>query len=209
MIFQLYWLGDRDWVAEKLTHVVAGGFKAFCLTVDSAAYSRRERDLMLRAPGERRGGPMPAPALQDTQSSLSWPDVDWLLTQTPLPCGLKGILTAEDAHLAVDHGVDFIWVLTHGGRQLDGRGDDSNVLPEIVAAVRGAVPIVIDSGFLVGNRCDEGPGARGDAGRIRSATAVGSGNGRDGVHKVSSPNQELTINMKLAGGPGRARCRRR
>ena len=47
-MLQLYWLGDREWVAEKLLHVVAGGFKAFCLTVDTAAYSRRDRDIMLR-----------------------------------------------------------------------------------------------------------------------------------------------------------------
>src|SRR5713226_9673480 len=92
LMFQLYWLGDRDWVSEKLQHVHAGGCKAFCLTVDSAAYSRRERDIVLNADIQRRRGPLP-----DTQSGLTWDDVDWVRAQLALPFGLKGIMTAQDA----------------------------------------------------------------------------------------------------------------
>jgi glycolate oxidase len=201
LIFQLYWLGDRAWVAEKLQHVVAGGFKAFCLTVDSAAYSRRERDIMLGAPGQRRGGPAPAPALQDTQSGLTWDDVDWVRQQIPLPFGLKGILTAADARLALDHGVDFIWTSNHGGRQLDDGRATIDALSEIVETVQGRVPIVIDSGFRRGT----------DAMKALAlgATLVAYGRtplwglaaaGADGVQAVLKLlNEELRINMKLAG----------
>ena len=104
-MFQLYWQGDRAWVLEKLQHVGAGGFKAFCLTVDSAAYSRRERDIVLNAEIQRLRGPLP-----DTQSGLTWDDVDWVRAQLPLPFGLKGIMTAQDALIALEHGVDFILV---------------------------------------------------------------------------------------------------
>ncbi len=201
LMFQLYWLGDRDWVAEKLQHVVAGGFKAFCLTVDTAAYSRRDRDIMLRTPGQRRGGPVPAPELRDTQSGLSWDDVDWVRTQIPLPFGLKGILTAADARLAIQHGVDFIWVSNHGGRQLDDGRATIDALSEIVEAVQGRVPIIVDSGFRRGTDAIKA--------LALGATLVAYGRaplwglacgGADGVLSVLRLlNDELVIGMKLAG----------
>lgn len=201
LMFQLYWLGDSDWVAEKLQHAVAGGFKAFCLTVDTAAYSRRDRDIMLRAPGQRRGGPVPAPELRDTQSGLSWDDVDWVRTQIPLPFGLKGILTAADARLAIAHGVDFIWVSNHGGRQLDDGRATIDALSEIAEAVQGRVPIVVDSGFRRGTDAIKA--------LALGATLVAYGRaplwglacaGADGVHGVLQLlNDELVIGMKLAG----------
>jgi isopentenyl diphosphate isomerase/L-lactate dehydrogenase-like FMN-dependent dehydrogenase len=201
LMFQLYWLGDRDWVAEKLQHVVAGGFKAFCLTVDTAAYSRRDRDIMLRTPGQRRGGPVPAPELRDTQSPLTWADVDWVRRQIPLPFGLKGILTAADARLAVQHGVDFVWVSNHGGRQLDDGRATIDALSEIVDAVQGRVPIIVDSGFRRGTDAIKA--------LALGATLVAYGRtplwglacgGADGVQAVLGLlNEELTIGMKLAG----------
>jgi isopentenyl diphosphate isomerase/L-lactate dehydrogenase-like FMN-dependent dehydrogenase len=201
LMFQLYWLGDRDWVAEKLQHVVAGGFKAFCLTVDTAAYSRRDRDIMLRTPGQRRGGPVPAPELRDTQSPLTWEDVDWVRQQIPLPFGLKGILTAADARLAVQHGVDFVWVSNHGGRQLDDGRATIDALSEIVDAVQSRVPIIVDSGFRRGTDAIKA--------LALGATLVAYGRtplwglacgGADGVQAVLGLlNAELTIGMKLAG----------
>jgi isopentenyl diphosphate isomerase/L-lactate dehydrogenase-like FMN-dependent dehydrogenase len=201
LAFQLYWLGDRDWVAQKLQHVVAGGFKAFCLTVDTAAYSRRDRDIMLRTPGQRRGGPVPAPELRDTQSPLTWEDVDWVRRQIPLPFGLKGILTAADARLAVQHGVDFVWVSNHGGRQLDDGRATIDALSEIVDAVQGRVPIIVDSGFRRGTDAIKA--------LALGATLVAYGRtplwglacgGADGVQAVLALlNEELTIGMKLAG----------
>ena len=195
LMFQLYWLGDRAWVAERLQHVVAGGYKAFCLTVDTAAYSRRERDIVLNAPPLRRT-PLP-----DTQSALTWDDVDWVKQLIPLPFGLKGILTAHDARTALEHGVDFIWISNHGGRQLDDARATIDALIEITEVVQGRVPIVIDGGFRRGT----------DAMKALAlgATLVAFGRtvlwglaagGADGVHRVVQLlNDELVINMKLAG----------
>jgi glycolate oxidase len=201
LIFQLYWSGDRDWVGEKVTHLVPGGYKAFCLTVDTAAYSRRERDIVLNMPGQRRGGPVPAPPLRDTQSGLTWEDVDWVRAKVPLPFGLKGILTPHDALLAIERGCDFIWVSNHGGRQLDDGRATIDALTEIVEAVDGRLPIIIDSGFRRGTDVMKA--------LALGATLVAFGRtalwglaaaGAEGVQKVLRLlNEELVINMKLAG----------
>jgi len=203
LIFQLYWLGDRDWVTEKLSHITGGGYKAFCLTVDAAAYSRRERDIVLNLPVRRRM------ALPDTQSALTWDDVDWVRRQVPLPFGLKGLMTAADAQLALEHGVDFIWVSNHGGRQLDDGRASIDALVEIAQVVQGRVPIIIDSGF---RRATDAMKAL-----ALGATLVAFGRtalwglavgGADGVqHVLQLLNEELVINMKLAGQTVTSRLR--
>jgi glycolate oxidase len=140
-MFQLYTRGDAAWVDAITERAVAAGYSAFCLTVDTAYYSRRERDLAKR---HTRSGPMPS---REFQAQLTWSDVDRIKARCKVPLILKGIATAEDAKLALEHGVDMIYVSNHGGRQLDhGRGA-MEVLPEIVAAVGGRVPIIVDGGF--------------------------------------------------------------
>ena len=139
--FQLYTRGDAGWVDAVAERAIAAGYSAFCLTVDTAYYSRRERDLAKR---HTRSGPMPQ---REFQARLTWSDVARLKAKFAIPLILKGIATAEDAALALEHGVDFIYVSNHGGRQLDhGRGA-MEVLPEIVAAVGARAPIIIDGGF--------------------------------------------------------------
>jgi glycolate oxidase len=196
LIFQLYWLGDRAWVADKLRTVHAAGFKAFCLTVDAAAYSRRERDILLNVPVRRAAGPLP-----DTQSSLTWDDVDWVKDQVTLPFGLKGVMTAQDASIALDHGVDFIWVSNHGGRQLDDGRATIDALAEIADTVNGRVPLIVDSGFRRGTDAIKALalGATLVAfGRTALwGLAVGGADGVQGVLRLL--NEELVINMKLAG----------
>ena len=140
-MFQLYTRGDAAWVDAMAERAIAAGYGAFCLTVDTAYYSRRERDLAKR---HSRSGPMPQ---REFQARLTWSDVARLKAKFALPLILKGIATAEDATLALEHGVDMIYVSNHGGRQLDyGRGA-MDVLPEIAAAVGGRTPIIIDGGF--------------------------------------------------------------
>ena len=140
-IFQLYVRGDAAWTDAMAERAVAAGCGAFCLTVDTAYYSRRERDIAKR---HSRSGPMPA---REFQAKLTWSDVDRIRAKFAIPLILKGIATAEDATLALQHGVDMIYVSNHGGRQLDhGRGA-MEVLPEIVDAVGGRAPIIIDGGF--------------------------------------------------------------
>ena len=140
-IYQLYVRGDAAWVDAMAARAIAAGYSAFCLTVDTAYYSRRERDLAKR---HSRSGNMPE---REFQTRLTWSDVARLKAKFAIPLMLKGIATAEDATLALEHGVDMIYVSNHGGRQLDhGRGT-MEVLPEIVAAVGGRAPIIIDGGF--------------------------------------------------------------
>jgi len=82
--------------------------------------------------------------------SISWEDVEWLKSVSPLPLVVKGIMTAEDAVLAVEHGVAGIVVSNHGGRQLDSTLGSLDALPDVVAAVRGRIEIYLDGGIRRG-----------------------------------------------------------
>ena len=116
------------------------------LTVDTAHYSRRERDIAKRfvTAGRRRVQNRVA------QASLDWRTVERIKTKFKIPLAIKGIATAEDAALAVEHGVDWIYVSNHGGRQLDhGRGS-LDVLPEVVDAVAGRARIIVDGSICRG-----------------------------------------------------------
>jgi len=146
-MFQLYVRGDEAFVDDHVGRAVQNGYAAFCLTVDTAIYSRRERDIAKRftTAGRRRAsGP-------EFQAALDWRTVERIKRRFRIPLGLKGIATAEDAEIAIEHGVDWIYVSNHGGRQLDhGRGA-MEVLPEIVAAVAGRAKIVVDGSFCRGS----------------------------------------------------------
>ena len=146
-IFQLYVRGDDAFVEDHVGRAMAKGYSAFCLTVDTAHYSRRERDIAKRYVRESRlratGG--------DYQKGLEWRTVKLIKDKFAIPLIIKGIATAEDALIALDHGVDWIYVSNHGGRQLDhGRGA-MHVLPEIVDAVRGRAKIMVDGSFCRGS----------------------------------------------------------
>jgi isopentenyl diphosphate isomerase/L-lactate dehydrogenase-like FMN-dependent dehydrogenase len=144
--YQLYVRGDDAFVEDVVSRTIANGYSAFCLTVDTAHYSRRERDIAKRYVRESRlratGG--------DFQKGLEWRTVKLIKDKFRIPLVIKGIATAEDAMIALDHGVDWIYVSNHGGRQLDhGRGA-MHVLPEIVNAVAGRAKIMVDGSFCRG-----------------------------------------------------------
>jgi isopentenyl diphosphate isomerase/L-lactate dehydrogenase-like FMN-dependent dehydrogenase len=146
-IFQLYVRGDEAWVDDFVARAVANKYVAFCLTVDTAIYSRRERDLAKRhiVAGRRRA------TGREFQAALDWRTVKRIRQKFDTPLMLKGIATAEDARIALDHGVSWIYVSNHGGRQLDhGRGS-MDVLPEIVDAVDGNAKIIVDGGMARGS----------------------------------------------------------
>ena len=146
-IFQLYVRGDDafvdDWVRRAQDH----GYRGFCLTVDSAYYSRRERDLARRFVKPWRA----AATGLEYQRGLSWDQVKRFKDVHPgVPLVLKGIATAEDADIACRHGVEVVYVSNHGGRQLDhGRGSLA-VLPEVARAVGGRARVWVDGGFVRG-----------------------------------------------------------
>src|SRR6201990_481416 len=130
-IYQLYVRGDDAFVDDRIERAIGNGYAAFCLTVDTAHYSRRERDLAKRFVRANRRDV----SGREFQMALDWRSVKRIKDKYKIPLVIKGIATAEDAAIAVDHGVEWIYVSTHGGRQLDhGRGA-MHVLPEIVAAV--------------------------------------------------------------------------
>jgi isopentenyl diphosphate isomerase/L-lactate dehydrogenase-like FMN-dependent dehydrogenase len=113
-IFQLYVQGDLKWVETLLSRVKQAGYSALCLTVDTAHYGHRERQMMDRwLPPSRRG------VGYEYRASLTWETLDAIREMAGLPFILKGVATAEDAVLAVEHGASTIYVSNHGGRQLD------------------------------------------------------------------------------------------
>jgi isopentenyl diphosphate isomerase/L-lactate dehydrogenase-like FMN-dependent dehydrogenase len=143
---QLYVRGDDSFVHDYLARVLACGCAAICLTVDNAVSTRRDRNIARRY---RMGG-LGKWSGQEFQAGLSWRTVKLIKDNYDLPLGLKGIATAEDALIAIDHGVDWIYVSNHGGPQLDhGRGS-MEVLPEIVDAVAGRAKVMIDGSFCRG-----------------------------------------------------------
>ncbi|HEY7064975.1 MAG TPA: alpha-hydroxy acid oxidase [Chloroflexota bacterium] len=149
-IFQLYFRSDNAWAERIFRRIEAAGFKALALTVDSAAYGRRERDIERRTDFRSHGHGLEVPDNRTRQASLTWKDVEWLKKATPLPLILKGIETAEDARLAVEHGVDVVYVSNHGGRQLDHAPGTIETLPEVVEAVAGRAEVIVDGGFQRG-----------------------------------------------------------
>lgn len=145
-VFQLYVRGDAGFIDDHIRRAIDSGYDAFCLTVDTAIYSRRERDIARRfvKPWRDRAGG------QEYQAALAWSDVERIKAKHDVKLILKGIATAEDAETACRTGVEGVYVSNHGGRQLDhGRGA-MDVLPEIVAAVAGRAAITVDGGVCRG-----------------------------------------------------------
>jgi isopentenyl diphosphate isomerase/L-lactate dehydrogenase-like FMN-dependent dehydrogenase len=145
-IYQLYVRGDDAFVDDRIERAIGSGYAAFCLTVDTAHYSRRERDLAKRYVRANRRDV----SGREFQMALDWRTVKRIKDKYKIPLVIKGIATAEDAVIAVDHGVEWIYVSNHGGRQLDhGRGA-MHVLPEIAAAVGGKAKLMVDGSFCRG-----------------------------------------------------------
>jgi isopentenyl diphosphate isomerase/L-lactate dehydrogenase-like FMN-dependent dehydrogenase len=147
-IFQLYVFGDDQWVEDLIGRVKDAGYSSLALTVDVAHYSRRERPMLTRyQPPTRRVGTAPE---RRWQAGLTWDTMDKIRDMAGLPFMLKGVQTAEDAEIAVQHGVDYIWVSNHGGRQIDHGLGSLDTLPEIVDAVSGRAKIIVDGGVQRG-----------------------------------------------------------
>jgi isopentenyl diphosphate isomerase/L-lactate dehydrogenase-like FMN-dependent dehydrogenase len=145
--WQLYLFADAGLNAEMLGRVVAAGYEAICWTVDFPVAGLRHRDT-------RSGFVMPFGIGDDDftyEPNMTWDHLTFIREHAPgLPILVKGILTAEDALLAVEHGAEAVVVSNHGGRQLDSCPASLDVLPEVVEAVGGRLPVLMDGGVRRG-----------------------------------------------------------
>lgn len=148
LMFQLYVRGGGRFIEDHVEEAIAARMEAFCLTVDTAVYSRRERDIVKRFAKPWRAGV--GDEAQRAQAALTWKDVERIRRAYDIPLILKGIATTEDARIALDHGVEVIYVSNHGGRQLDHGLGAMDLLPGIVEAVGGRATIIVDGGFVRG-----------------------------------------------------------
>ena len=122
------------------------GYDAFCFTIDTDSHSRRERDIAKRH--QLRG--MRVEGERIHQARFNWRDIERIKKNFDIPLVLKGIGTAEDTKIALEHGVDCVYVSNHGGRQLDQGVGSIDVLPEVVEAVGGRARVIVDGGIYRG-----------------------------------------------------------
>src|SRR5947209_893365 len=145
-IFQLYVRGDDAWVDDHINRATQLAYDAFCLTVDTDSYSRRERDIAKRHARRR----VRVADARIYQARFNWRDIERIKKNFDIPLIIKGIATAEDARIAVEHGVDAVYVSNHGGRQLDQGIGSVEVLPEVVEAVGGRARVMVDGSITRG-----------------------------------------------------------
>ncbi|WP_427162485.1 alpha-hydroxy acid oxidase [Aliinostoc sp. HNIBRCY26] len=218
--FQLYIHKDRGLTRALVERAYAAGYKALCLTVDAPVLGQRERDRRnkftlpsgltlanitsisgLNIPQEQGESGLFTYFAQQLDPSLTWRDLEWLQSLSPLPLVVKGILRGDDAARAVEYGAKAIVVSNHGGRQLDGAIASFDALPEIVAAVDGKVEVLLDGGIRRGTDMLKALAMGAKAvliGRpILWGLAVG---GQAGVsHVLSLLQDEMKVAMSLSG----------
>ncbi len=197
---QVYADGNERWVVDLAKRGVDAGAVAVCLTVDVPHFGRRERSIHRRQ--TIAGRPFGQPRKGEAhRAQADWKLVKKLKRAVGVPLIVKGIGTSEDARLALEHGVDVIYVSNHGGRQLDhGRGA-IDLLAEVVATVRGKAEVVVDGGFMRGTDVLKAVamGARlVGIGRLL-ALALGAAGEEGVVRLVEILETELTVSMKLLG----------
>ena len=219
LMFQIYVNPDRDIVKEQVKACEKAGYKALCITVDSAVPGKRERDLRNKIQLKLKKIQQQKAAAKGTKArkagsyanrdpALCWDDVDWFMSITDLPIVLKGVATAEDALLAAKKGVAAIILSNHGGRNLDTSRSGIEILPEVMQALRSEglqkkMEVWVDGGVRRGTDILKA--------LALGATAVGVGKpavysmsayGSDGISKmVEILRKELTKCMRLVGAP--------
>jgi isopentenyl diphosphate isomerase/L-lactate dehydrogenase-like FMN-dependent dehydrogenase len=212
--FQLYLYRDRGVSHALVQRAEAAGARALVLTVDAPYLGRREaiiRTPVHVAPGTvlPNVGPR-TPGSEDLDDlryfdtlldpGLRWADLEWLRAQTHLPIVVKGVLTAEDAALAVQHGCH-VWVSNHGGRQLDTAVTALDSLPEIVEAVQGHAEVYLDGGVTRGTDVLKALALGANAVFVARPALYGLAlAGEAGVrHTLSLLRDELRLAMALCG----------
>ncbi|GMH01475.1 hypothetical protein Nepgr_003314 [Nepenthes gracilis] len=217
--FQLYVFKDRNVVTQLVRRAERSGFKAIALTVDTPRLGRRESDIKNRfvlpphltlknfegldlGQMERTADSgLASYVASQVDRSLNWKDVKWLQTITQLPILVKGVLTAEDAKIAIQAGAAGIIVSNHGARQLDYVPATITALEEVVQAVRGQIPVFVDGGVRRGTDVFKAL-ALGATGVFIGRPVVFSlaADGEAGVRKVLQMlRDEFELTMVLSG----------
>ena len=216
--FQLYMHADRAVSTALVERAVDAGYSAILLTVDLPKTGRRERDIRnefslpeglsyanlggIRTRATAAGlDPFAQDVNAQTHPGLNWGDLQWLVSKSSLPVIVKGVVRGDDARRAVEAGARGLVVSNHGGRQLDYAIASLDALPEVVQAVRGEVPVLLDggirrgtdvlkalclgaSGVLIGRPC-------------LYALAVGGAEGVRGM--LALLREEIALSMSLLG----------
>lgn len=195
------------------------GAKAIVLTSDNPYQSNRDRNNRNRLdftygrrgipqPGEKREpGTIATPAMwRPHTTNLSWQHLEWYQSGAKLPVIVKGVLSPDDAKLAVEHGAAAVVVSNHGARQLDGAIATLDALPDVVEAVAGRIPVLMDGGIRRGQDVLKALALGAKAVLIGRAPLWGLGAfGQPGVERVLwMLNAELKLAMALAGTPNLA-----
>ena len=212
--FQLYWGPDRGVVSDLVARAEAARFRAIVLTVDLPLLGRRERDLRTRfeippevpvpafsALAESTGAISPSAIHWSVDNSLTWKDLEWLRSLTSLPLLVKGVLTAEDATLAVEAGAQAVVVSNHGGRQLDGVAASLDALPEVVDAIGARADVLVDGGIRRGTDVVKALALGARAALAGRAPLYGLAvDGADGVERVLGLlRAEIELALALCG----------
>jgi isopentenyl diphosphate isomerase/L-lactate dehydrogenase-like FMN-dependent dehydrogenase len=179
-IVQLYVRGDDAWIDAYAARAMKAGYNAFTFIVDSAHFSRRERDI-IHAGNNANLSDEPDPYL----STLDWDKVKRFRDRhKDMVVGIKGVTSGEDAALAVKSGLSVVWVSTHGGRQVDHARGAYQILPEVVQAAKGKATIIFDSGVYRGTDVVKALATGADVVGIGRLYAYGLANGEAGVVRV-------------------------
>jgi 4-hydroxymandelate oxidase len=207
--FQPYLFDDLGIVRDVIARAEASRYAAICLTCDSPALGYREAQTRwphqlpkgvgwANMPVEKGGKPRWL-----SGASWTWATLEEIRKTTRLPVIIKGILTAEDARLAVERGVAAIVVSNHGGRQLDGSIASLDALPDIVDAVGGRIEVLLDGGIRLGTDVLTAVALGARAVLIGRAAAWGLAVGSQaGVERVLRLlRDELSTSMAIVGAP--------
>jgi lactate 2-monooxygenase len=223
--YQLYWVNDREICASFVKRAEEAGYGAIVVTLDTLTLGWRPRDLRQaylpfikgEGCGQYFSDPVFRARLDKTPEEdmltaaammlatfpnvgLTWDDLDWLRSQTSLPLLVKGVLTAEDAQLSLQHGIDGVIVSNHGGRQVDGAVGALDALVEVRDALPDAI-VLMDGGIRSAADVLKAKALGADAvllGRPYAyALAVG---GQRGVEVlIENLMAEIDLNLALAG----------
>src|SRR6266511_3216520 len=206
--FQIYVFRDRAVTQALVDEACEHGYSALVLTVDVPILGRREGAVRsgFHIPDEFE---VAGDIFDDIDPSVSWRDIEWVAGYG-LPVVLKGVLTAEDARLGVEHGAAAVVVSNHGGRQLDGVPASIDALPRVVEAVAGRAEVLLDSGVRRGVDVlrARALGARAVLVGRPVVYALAAAGEQGVVHVLQLLREEVELGLRLLGCPSVAEVSR-